>query len=301
MKRWWETVCLIVLLTSGYAAAENGDDSTERETEGVAEIAVQQEEKAALAVVNGEKITMDEYNKRLKQLSAYERARYREEEGHKEFLNTLVRQKLMVQKAEETGLKEDEEVRLKIEELMQQVTENVLVETVVKREVLDKAVVSVKEAKSYYKEHQDEFGEKEKAKARHILVETEEEALEVRQALEKGADFAELAKEKSIDQHTAEQGGELDYFERGRMLPEFEKACFDLKVGEISDIVKTRFGYHIIKLEDKQEASVKEFYEVSDEIKKKLIVGKQQEDYQKWLRQLEKEAEIEMNEDFFSN
>ena len=82
------------------------------------------------------------------------------------------------------------------------------------------------------------------------------------------------------------------------MPAEFGKACSGLQIGDISNVVKTSFGYHIIKLEDKKPESVKEFYEVSDEIKKKLISDKQQKEHQKWLRQLEDGADIEIKEAF---
>ena len=109
----------------------------------------------------------------------------------------------MVQKAKEMGLDKDEEVRNETEVLIREVTERVLVETLVKREILDKTVVTDKEAKAYYDEHKDEFKEKEKVRARHILVATEEEAQEIHQELEKGADFAKLAQEKSIDKRAS--------------------------------------------------------------------------------------------------
>ncbi|MFQ6039847.1 MAG: peptidylprolyl isomerase [Candidatus Poribacteria bacterium] len=303
MKGWWQTTFLVILLFSGCTTAvrvnDSGKSTRELRKNADVEIAGQNEEEAVLAVVNGEKITMNDYNNKLKQLSAFEKARYRGESGHKEFLKALVRQKMMVQEAKKIGLDEDEEVRRKIELLTREVTEKVLVETLIQREVMDKTVVTDKEAKAYYDQHKDEFSEKEKAKARHILVATEEEAQKIRKELESGADFAKLAESKSIDRHTAKRGGDLGYFERGKMVPEFEKACFDLKVGEISDIVKTKFGYHIIKLEEKKPASVKEFYEANDEIKKKLLSDKQQKEYQKWLNQLEKKAKIKIDEDFF--
>jgi parvulin-like peptidyl-prolyl isomerase len=84
--------------------------------------------------------------------------------------------------------------------------------------------------------------------ARHILVNTEQEAQAIRQQLESGADFATLAKEKSIDPGTKDKGGDLGWFGKGVMAPEFEKAAFSLKVGEISQPVKTQFGYHIIQV-----------------------------------------------------
>ena len=127
----------------------------------------------------------------------------------------------------------------------------------------------------------------------HRAVETR-----VRQELENEADFAELAKEKSIHQSMANQGNTISYFERGKMLGQFEEVCFNLKVGEISDPIKTKMGYHIVKLENRQEASLREFYEVSDEIKEKLLAGKQRKEHQEWLQQLETEAKIEMKSGF---
>jgi peptidyl-prolyl cis-trans isomerase C len=258
-----------------------------------------QKEDTVLARINGEKITMSEYNEQMKRLSTFEKAKYRGEEGHKEFLNELILRKLMLQNARKIELDKDSEVQKKIEILMRDVTERVLVETLIKREVWDKVVVTDKEAKAYYDEHEDEFKENEQIRIRHILVKTEEEARQIRQELEAGVDFARLAKDKSIDQKTAKLEGDLGYFERGRLLPEFEKSCFGLKVGEVSEVVKTKFGYHIIKLEDEKEASIKEFYEAKGEIKEQLIFDKQREKYQEWIRQIEENAKIEIDEDFF--
>ncbi len=257
-------------------------------------------EEVVLATVNGETITIKEYNEKLKRLSAFERARYRSEAGHKNFLDALILQLLMVQKAKQMGLDQDEDVRSKIEALTREVTERVLADALVEREVMDKTVVTDKEAKEYYAKHRDEFVEKEKISARHILVATEEEAQAILDELANGADFAKLAEEKSKDRGTAKKGGDLGYFERGSMTPDFEEACLSLQIGEISGIVKTVFGYHIIKLEDKKEASPKEFYEVTDEIKKKLIADKRREAYQNWIEQLKKEAKIEKDEEFLT-
>jgi EpsD family peptidyl-prolyl cis-trans isomerase len=259
----------------------------------------QTEEGEVLAIVNGDEITIDDYNDKLKRLSIYEKARYRGEEGHGKFLEALIQQKVMVQKARMMGLDRDEEVQRKIAALMQEVTERVLIEALIKQEILDKVVVTDREAKAYYDEHKNEYAEKEKAKIRQITVATEEDAQRIRQELENGSDFAELAKENSTDQHAANRGGDLGYVERGRMPAEFDNVVFSLEVGEISEAVKTNLGYHIIKLEDRKAAAVKEFYEVSDEIKKKLIAGKQREEHQKWLRQLEAEAKIEMKPGFW--
>jgi len=293
---------LTILFFSGCAATtpvrDSGspvDTSQERQADDVVR---QENADEVLASVNGEEITIGDYNNKLKRLSIYEKARYRGEEGHREFLRALALQKAMVQKAKEMGLDGDEEVQREIESLVKEVTESALIEALIKREILDKVVVTNREAKAYYDEHREEFAKKEKVSIRQIIVATEEEAQKILQELDAGADFAKLSEERSISQNKGAQTGTLIELERGRMAGEFEEVCFGLKVGETSDVLKTGLGYHIIKLEGKEEASVKEFYEVSDEIKKKLISGKQQKEHQKWLQQLEEKAKIEIKSGF---
>ncbi len=288
----------IALFMIGCATKAPLDNKTNLEgslqVKNAAESVGQAEEKEVLAIVNGEEITISDYNDKLKRLSAYEKAMYRGEEGHRRFLEALIQQKVMVQKAREMGLDKDEGVQTKISALMKETTERVLIETLIKKEILDKVVVTDEEAKAYYDEHREQFKDKEKVRVRQIIVATEEEAQAILQELENGADFAELASRKSNDQ----SGGDPGYIERGRMPAVLEEVYFSLEVGEISDAVKTNQGYYIVKLEDKKEASIKEFYEVRDGIKSKLVVGKQREEHQNWLRQLEEEAKIEVKSSF---
>jgi foldase protein PrsA len=122
--------------------------------------------------------------------------------------------------------------------------------------------------KKYYDEHIKEY-KTEQVKASHILVETEEKAKELLKKVKNGDDFAELAKENSTCP-SKEKGGDLGYFQRGQMVPEFDQVAFSLKVGEVSDVVKTQFGYHIIKLMDKKEETLK-FEEVRGQIERGII------------------------------
>lgn len=137
------------------------------------------------------------------------------------------------------------------------------------------------EMKAYYEKHKDEF---KTVEASHILVETEKEAKAIKKELDGGADFAKLAKEKSKDTQSAKNGGSLGSFGPGQMVKEFDEKVFSMKPGEISDPVKTQFGYHIIKL-DKindsfeaskdavKEAMIKErFKEHNDKLRKKAKV-----------------------------
>jgi len=149
--------------------------------------------------------------------------------------------------------------------------------------------VSDEELKKYYNEY------KPKVKASHILVDDEKTAKEIKAKLEKGEDFAKLAKEYSKDTASAQNGGDLGWFGPGKMVEEFEKAAYALKVGEVSDPVKTQFGYHIIKVTDKEEK--KSFDEMKEEMeyevkKSKLDASK----VQSKLDKLMKEANVDIKD-----
>ena len=122
-----------------------------------------------------------------------------------------------------------------------------------------KKSVTEKEVKAHYKPE---------IKASHILVSDENEAKEIKKKLDAGASFEELAKQESQDLLSKEKGGDLGYFNSGRMAPEFETAAYKLKVGQISNPVTSPNGYHIIKLTDKKE--LKPYDEVKDSIRKNL-------------------------------
>ncbi|WP_027085043.1 foldase protein PrsA [Cohnella panacarvi] len=113
---------------------------------------------------------------------------------------------------------------------------------------------------AYADENKDAIAAQKKVRASHILVATKEEADAIEADLKAGQDFAELAKSKSTDTGSAVNGGDLDYFGSGQMVPEFEEAAFKLKVGEVSEPVKSDFGYHIIKVTDIQEPDVQTLY-----------------------------------------
>jgi peptidyl-prolyl cis-trans isomerase C len=128
-----------------------------------------------------------------------------------------------------------------------------------------KAAVSDAALHELYQQVSKEMAGEQEIHARHILVATEDDAKTIFEQLKKGADFAALAKEKSKDPSSSE-GGDLGYFTRDRMVPEFAEAAFRLQIGQISDPVKTEFGWHIIKLEDKRNRPIPEFDKVKDQL-----------------------------------
>lgn len=131
--------------------------------------------------------------------------------------------------------------------------------------------VSDQAAKTYYDDQVKGLKPKEEVEARHILVDTEEKAKELKKKIDEGADFAALAKENSNDPGTKDEGGKLGYFSTGQMVPAFEQAAFALKKGEVSAPVKSQFGWHLIKLEDRRQKPPPTFDEVKDRILASMI------------------------------
>lgn len=153
--------------------------------------------------------------------------------------------------------------------------------------------ITDEEVAAYYTDNPDQFVIDE-VTASHILVEDENLATELIAELKAGADFAELAKEHSIDGSAAD-GGSLGTFGRGAMVPEFETAAFALEVGEISDVVQSQFGYHIIKVTDKMQGN--ESYEDSEaDIRANLENTSLTELYLEWITKLRDEFGIEYSE-----
>ncbi|MFS1512124.1 peptidylprolyl isomerase [Chengkuizengella sp. SCS-71B] len=154
--------------------------------------------------------------------------------------------------------------------------------------------VTDEEIATYYEENLSFYTEEEQVKASHILVETKEKAESIMQQINDGADFAELAKEHSIDPGSGANGGDLGFFGRDMMVPEFEKAAFNLSVGELSEIVQSEFGFHIIKVTDKKEAETPTLEEKQEEIKEELINVETSEQYQLWIEEVKEGSEIEV-------
>ncbi|MBE6623570.1 MAG: hypothetical protein E7621_05235 [Ruminococcaceae bacterium] len=153
-----------------------------------------------------------------------------------------------------------------------------------------KAVESVKvtdeEAKAFFEENKSELMSGETVNASHILVATEEEANEILAKINAGEISFEDAARAHSSCPSSEQGGNLGEFGRGQMVPEFDSACFEMAVGEIRGPVKTQFGFHLIKLNAKNEAKPIEFSEIADQIKQKLMSDKQQAAYRSKINQL---------------
>lgn len=155
-----------------------------------------------------------------------------------------------------------------------------------------KTDVTEEEMKKYYDENKEMLATPEQVKASHILVSTKEESEAILAQLNTGADFAQLAKEKSIDPGSKDKGGDLDYFAKGKMVKEFEDAAFTLPVGQISNVVQTEHGFHIIKVTDKKASVTPTFEEKKNDIKETLIMQEVQELSNTWMQEIAGKANV---------
>lgn len=154
--------------------------------------------------------------------------------------------------------------------------------------------VSEEEMKDYYQVHQADFQQEAKVSAKHILVDTLEQAEKIAEEIKNGKAFEEAAKQYSSCP-SKERGGDLGAFGKGQMVKEFEEAAFALEPNTVSAPVKTQFGYHLIKAEDFLQAKVADFEAVKENIQKKLHQEKQKELYTQKLDQLKTEYPVQVN------
>lgn len=183
-------------------------------------------------------------------------------------VKSYISQKLIEKEAAKQGIKDKADFKEKLKNKLQlvesQLLQQELISSYLKTAVTDKMVDD-----EYNKLANSMKGQKE-VKASHILVNTEEEAKEIKKKLNKGAKFETLAKEFSKDEGSKANAGELGYVMKGQLVPEFESKAFSMKMGEVSDPVKTQFGWHIIKIIDSRDVKVPSKKEATNEIRAKL-------------------------------
>lgn len=215
-------------------------------------------------------------------------------EGKKSHLDKMIERKLLLQEAEREGLTEDPDIIGKVENYRGRLIVQKLLGSM-KKEVVP---VTEEDIKQYFEENQAQFQTRKQIRVRHVLLKDEAEAKKVlKEVKARGADFAALAQKYSQDRGTKNRGGDLGYFSPGRMVRQFEDVAFSLEnPGDISDVVKTPFGYHIIKLEDKKPAEPKSLEQVKGEIRRRLSSQRQTESQEKFLEEIKSRTRLEINE-----
>ena len=233
-----------------------------------------------LAKVKDYAITEEMLNETVEALRTQQNINITSEEQKQDLLDELIARQLVVEDAIESGLTQTEEFQKLYREFVFQHSIGQMFKTI---------NVTDEECEAYYNENKEQFKE-EMIRAAHILVEEEEQANELLAAIEGGADFHELASANSKCP-SGSRGGDLGDFGRGQMVPEFEQAAVALNIGEISGVVKTQFGYHLIKLLDKKD--VVPFTDVKGQIQQYLTSKKQNDMYYNFTKGLKSKYTVE--------
>lgn len=243
-----------------------------------------------LARVGNAKITLSGFNERISNLPV----RYQDviRNRRKEFLREIINDTLLYQEAVRQGLHKNEDA-LKV---IKEARKKILIARLLKDKIDDTIAVSEAEISEHYDDNPSAYMLPERMRVSHILVQSREKAEEVIKELENGALFEEVARAKSIDP-TAQNGGDIGYFPKGQLIPEFENACAGLQVGEISGSVKTKLGYHVIKLVDRREPEQMPLEKVKGKVKSAVYTGKRREKFNRLIKKLTEETRIEINEE----
>lgn len=233
-----------------------------------------------LATVGGLTVTDEDVEQFLASLGQRGQA-YRNEEGRAAILEELINRKLFLLEASRNLFEAEPAFKAQLK----QAKESLLISY-----AMDKALsaVTVKddEVEAFYRDNQDKLGGGEVVDASHILVSDEAEAQRILDEINAGAISFEDAARQYSSCPSKDEGGELGEFGRGQMVPEFENACYAMEVGTISAPVKTQFGYHLIRLNAKKEATAPALAEIRDELRTNLLREKQQKAYQSKVNQL---------------
>ncbi len=243
------------------------------------------------AVVNGQVITEREIVQRMARLNP----QYRSALGgdQKRLLEEMVMETVLLQEARRRGLEHDPEVDRLVKEARRQILLGRLLETIRQSKQVQ---VPDEDVKKIYEANKSNFMEPETFRASHILVADEETAKKAMERLKSGESFAKVAGELSTDPSSKTKGGDIGYFAKGQLIPEFEAACESLKPGELSGIVKTQLGYHIIQLTDKKSVHQRPLEEVQDQIRRQLGAQQQQRQVESSVQELRAKAQVQIKD-----
>lgn len=269
-----------LLLTTAAGSAYAQDAAAKAQT-AEAKPAAKADPDKVLAIVNGVKLTQGEVDQASTDLDP-QFSRLPDDQRRLAALAALVDIKVLAGAAKAEKLDDSKDFKQRMEFLKDRALHNEYFQTA----IVDK--ISDEQVRARYDKEIAAMPAKNEVRARHILVKTEDEAKAIIKKLDGGAKFEDLAKENSTD-GSAAQGGDLGYFGEGMMVPEFEKAAFALDVGAYTkEPVKSQFGYHIIKLEDKRQQQPPAFDQVKDQVRSLLI----REKYIDMVKKLRDEAKI---------
>lgn len=293
MKRFRNLLCAsfaaLLLLGSLAGAVETKTDPAPESKETPAVEKTRPSPETVLAVVEGTEIKMKDVQDILGRLDPQRAAMYDNEPGHRAILEELVNMELFYLYGQEHKVSANPEFERNLESLKKDLTRKFAIDV-----LLEGVTVTDEEVAEYYEKNKDKFEIPESIRASHILVSDDVEMKKVQDDLKGGMSFEDAAKKYSTCP-SKEQGGDLGFFSKGQMVPEFETAAFAMKAGETTaEPVKTQFGLHLIKVTEKKEASVRPLAELKDEIREGLLNEKKAKLYQDQLTKLREQYKVEI-------
>jgi len=264
------------------------------------------------ATVGTETITQADIDAKTSMLPPQFRARYETADGKKKLVEQLTKMSLLSQEARRLQLDKKEEVAKRIKEI----ADNLIIQELIKQEVIDKIKVNEADLEKYYQEHKQEFIEPEKVKVNIIQFKLkdnatpEEKKAQKKKAelalkrLKKGDDFEKVAKEVSEDERTKNSGGNTGFFSKGKRMNTYgekvEEKAFALKTGQISDIIEEKNGEYIIKVGEKKPQKEETFQEAKPKIERRMQQEDQRKAYDTYLDSLKSRYPVKINEENIS-
>jgi parvulin-like peptidyl-prolyl isomerase len=257
-----------------------------------------------VARIGSEKILLSELSKQLGDLPSNYDGYLKSEVGRKQIIDLLVKEKVLLEEAKKKGIHKRKEIIEEIKDFkdnykkqFEEYKNNLYVSTFLK-ELQEKEIFPTEgEVESYYDKNKKQFTNPVETEVSHILVPTDKEAKEALKKIRSGKNFAELAEEVSIDPSSNALGGKLGTFRQGELLPEFESVVNKLKVGEVSDVVYTSFGYHIIKKTDQKILPAQPFKDVKSNIQRLLV----KDMFDKWMDNKRQELNVKIDFDMLKS
>lgn len=247
-----------------------------------------------LAKVSNKFITLGQFKNRVEKLPPY----YKNivEKNRKRYLDEMIVEMLFYEEAIRRGINNDREVK----EVIEEAKKKILIAKLIKTEVEDKIKIEDAEARQYYETHKEEFKSPELWRASHILVTTEKEAQALLDEISRGAAFEDLARARSQDA-TSSRGGDVGFFRQGQLVPEVENECMKMQIGQVSGIVHTQFGYHVIKLTDKKEPGIEPYEKVKSKVEDELKKTRRSELFDKLVLNMKNKYNVEIEDDVFKS
>lgn len=243
-----------------------------------------------LAVAAGHEITEGELDALIRNYPAEQQMYMANPQAKAQVLEQLIAFHLFAKMAEEEKIQESEEYKTTIEKMKVELASHMAA-----TKTLDGVTVEEADEKAFYEANKTQFVQGPKVSAKHILVDGEELANKVAEEIAAGKSFEDAAKEYSTCP-SKDRGGDLGYFGKGQMVPEFEKAAFEGELNKVIGPVKTQFGHHLILVADKTESTEIPFEQVQAQIHQQLLQEKQREVYEKKIAELTEKYGVEKKE-----